>query len=48
MVLPLYLVKVNKGKYSRLPIIPTFKGNGKKFELLGVQVIEDKIILKMI
>ena len=30
--------------YSRLPIIGTFKGNRKKFELSGVQVIKGKII----
>ena len=30
--------------YSRLPIIRTFKGNRKKFELWGVRVIEGKII----
>ena len=30
--------------YSRLVIIRTFKGNGKKFELSGVRVIEGKII----
>ena len=34
--------------YSRLPIIRTFKGNRKKFELSGVPVIEGKIIWKMI
>ena len=28
--------------YSRLPIIRTFKGNRKKFELSGVRVIEGK------
>ena len=33
---------------SRLPIIRTFKGNRKKFELSGVRVIEGKIIWKMI
>ena len=30
--------------YSRLPIIRTFKGNRKKFELSGVRVVEGKII----
>ena len=30
-------------EYSRLPIIRTFKGNRKKFELSGVRVIEGKI-----
>ena len=30
--------------YSRLPIIRTFKGNRKKFELSGVRVIEGKVI----
>ena len=30
--------------YSRLPIIRTFKGNRKKFELSGVRVMEGKII----
>ena len=35
-------------EYSRLPIIWTFKGNRKKFKLLGVRVIECKIIWKMI
>ena len=30
--------------YSQLPIIRTFKGNRKKFELWGVRVIEGKII----
>ena len=30
--------------YSRLPIIRTFKGNKKQFELSGVRVIEGKII----
>ena len=38
--------------YSRLPIIRTFKGNRKKFELSaeswGVRVIESKIIWKII
>ena len=28
--------------YSRLPIIQTFKGNRKKFELSGVKVINKK------
>ena len=37
-----------EGKCSWLPIIRTFKENRKKFELSGVQVIEDKIMLKMI
>ena len=36
-----------KKKYSRLPIIRTFKGNRKKVELSGVPVIEGKIIWKM-
>ena len=35
-------------KFSRLPIIRTFKGNRKKFTLLGVQDIASKIIWKMI
>ena len=48
MVLPLYLVKVNLGKYSPLLLIRTFKGNRKKFELSGVQVIKGNIIFKMI
>ena len=30
--------------YSQLPIIRTFKGNRKKFELWGVRVIEGRII----
>ena len=30
--------------YSGLPIIRTFKGNRKQFELSGVRVIEGKII----
>ena len=34
-------------EYSRLPIIRTFKGNGKKFELSGFRVIEGKIIWKL-
>ena len=33
---------------SRLPIIRTFKGKRKKFELSGFRVIEGKIIQKMI
>ena len=34
----IYLVAVQQkiNKYSRLPIIQTFKGNRKKFELSGV------------
>ena len=35
-------------KYSRLPIIRTFKENRKKLELSGVRVIEGKIMWKMI
>ena len=35
---------IKRTKYSRLPIIRTFKGNIKKFELLGVRVVEGKII----
>ena len=34
----------NIDNYSWLPIIRTFKGNRKKFELSGVRVIEGKII----
>ena len=34
--------------YSQLPIIRTFKGNRKTFELSDVRVIEGKIIWKMI
>ena len=30
--------------YSQIPIIRTFKGKRKKFELSGVQVIKGKII----
>ena len=40
----LFLHLVNTHYCSRLPIIRTFKGNRKKFELSGVRVIEDKII----
>ena len=36
------------GKYSRIPITRTFKGNRKQFELSGVRVIEGKIIQKTI
>ena len=35
---------LNISKYSGLPIIRTFRGNRKKFELLGVRVIEGKFI----
>ena len=35
---------LNISKYSGLPIIRTFKGKRKKFELSGVRVIEGKII----
>ena len=35
---------LNISKYSGLQIIRTFRGNKKKFELLGVRVIEGKFI----
>ena len=43
--MPVYVPGVNDpgwliSAYSLLPIIRTFKGNRKKFELLGVRVIE--------
>ena len=37
----------SSGIYSWIPLTRTFKGNWKRFELSGVQVIEGKISKKI-